>query len=890
MSLVSAYDKNLFSTTVGGWTTSVDATIRTVGSLNVDFDVDVSWLKLKSAAMTINPEGVAASMQLALTEKGTLSKAYNWQQTVLSIPIQGITIAKVVKLGAFLDIDVGFTMEEWTGEAHANLGARMEISDSAIVKVDLVNSKNNAFSGWTPSFTPIPLTLSAKVAGSAKAYAEPNVKLEASALGKGWNVGLNMQMPYISADFAAMYDSTGVCDSKKTLGVDIDARIGVELTVQAATKGNEANPFWEQELYSKDWPLFSKCMAFGPNNAKTGEVVEPNPASKTKKSSSKAKSSSKKSSKPPSKTPTPTPTPSKKSSSSKKASSTPKSTPPPSSKKSKSDEPEPTGKSSSKKASSKSEDEASITGTSKTPKSSGTEEPSRSKSSKSSSSDESGSTSKTSSHSTFSTTSWSNSTRTSHHDGGPEPTDDPSASKSASSGSASSGSASSGSASVTPSATGDEAEPTGGDESEPTDGDESEPTGGDEAGPTGGDEGEQPPVSSSGSKSHSGPGSPSETGSRSGITPPPSTLSTVTSTVSSSSSKSSDDSCPITGCETCKDSLDMDSLSREHYEIEVEAMPDPTDNLTARALQHRGLQKREASREYTYICSTVVTEVIRMAKYPTFTDYTRANFPCSVDRFYEGEKTADCLNHKISFATTPPAPIGTPYFAMEHIYEGNWIVNFLRELVDNESVACDEIQNIFFEPNRGGSGDKWIKEIMASLGSTQNQDLLVFLRQNLNSAKYRIFMDGNDIIGDDTWRTAVENKNMLEKIATVGRAMDYLEKDDVGERLKKTVIKIEETLNKLVDAAESNEDLKKALGKYAKKGLLADKHRDWLSKFMASRNAHAQTQISKWASTASTLIFTGTATPTSGKPLETWKSLSKWQHNPADGFNASKWL
>lgn len=157
--------------------------IRTVGSLDVDFDVDVSWFKLKSASMTINPVDVAASVQLALSEKGTLSKAYNWQKTIISIPIEGIEIAKVVKLGAFLDVDVGFTMEEWTGTAVANLGARMEISNSAVVKVDLVNSKNNKFSGWTPSFTPIPLTLSAKVEGSAKVFAEPNVKLEASALG-----------------------------------------------------------------------------------------------------------------------------------------------------------------------------------------------------------------------------------------------------------------------------------------------------------------------------------------------------------------------------------------------------------------------------------------------------------------------------------------------------------------------------------------------------------------------------------------------------------------------------------------------------------------------------------------------------------------------------------
>ncbi|KAF2471053.1 uncharacterized protein BDR25DRAFT_154353, partial [Lindgomyces ingoldianus] len=220
MSLASSYDKNLFSTTVGGWTTSVDATIRTAGSLNVDFDVDVSWFSLSSASMTISPQDVAASIQLALSESGTLSKAYSWQKTVVRIEI-----AKVVKLGAFLDVDVGFTMDEWTGEAHANFGARVALSNSAIVKVDLIKSSNNKFSGWMPTFSAIPLTLSAKIAGSAEVFAEPNIKLEASALGKGWNVGLNMKMPYIKADFAAMYDTTGVCSTKKTLGVDVDANV-----------------------------------------------------------------------------------------------------------------------------------------------------------------------------------------------------------------------------------------------------------------------------------------------------------------------------------------------------------------------------------------------------------------------------------------------------------------------------------------------------------------------------------------------------------------------------------------------------------------------------------------------------------------------------------------
>lgn len=173
-------DLRLFETTIGGWTTSVDAVVRTVGSLNVDFDIDVNIFSLKSASMIVNPEGLAASLQLALSAEGTLSEAYSWKDTVLSIPVQGINLRGIIKLGAFVDVDVGFTMEEWTGAARANFGARMEISNSAIAKVDLVNSDNNGFDGWMPTFDEIPLTLSAKIEGSARAYAEPNIKIEAS--------------------------------------------------------------------------------------------------------------------------------------------------------------------------------------------------------------------------------------------------------------------------------------------------------------------------------------------------------------------------------------------------------------------------------------------------------------------------------------------------------------------------------------------------------------------------------------------------------------------------------------------------------------------------------------------------------------------------------------
>lgn len=184
MNLESSFDKNLFSTTVGGWTTSVDANVRTFGKMNVEFDVSVKLLSLKSASATINPVDVGASVELALTESGTLAQAFNWQKTIISIPIKGVEIKKVVKLGAFLDVDVGFSSSKIAGEAHAKFGARADISNSAVVVVDLVKSDNNKFSGWAPTFKPTPFSLDAKVDGSAQVFAKPNVKLEASALSK----------------------------------------------------------------------------------------------------------------------------------------------------------------------------------------------------------------------------------------------------------------------------------------------------------------------------------------------------------------------------------------------------------------------------------------------------------------------------------------------------------------------------------------------------------------------------------------------------------------------------------------------------------------------------------------------------------------------------------
>lgn len=339
----------------------------------------------------------------------------------------------------------------------------------------------------------------------------------------------------------------------------------------------------------------------------------------------------------------------------------------------------------------------------------------------------------------------------------------------------------------------------------------------------------------------------------------------------------------------------MDAPTREYFDIEVDSPPELVDNLTARAEPHQLVSRK--TRHYTFVCSHI-TEEIYMANYPQYADWARPNSPVTgVDGFYLASNVKDCLNHKISKTTSPPNPTGTPYFAMEHIYEGNWIVNFLRDLVDSEKVGCQEMKDIFFQEGistNNARADSWIKAIMASLGSTVNQNLLVFLRQNINGAKYRIFLEGNDIIDEQrSWRPAAPTAK-LEKLAVVGRAMDYLHQDDVGKKLKATAEKVEATLEALVAAAKNNEDLKKALGKYAEPGKLAKKHRAWLSTFMSERNEVARTSMMRWASEAYDTIdptTPGHKRPTGAAITDpTHKSLDAWQTKAPVGFDVAAWL
>lgn len=74
---------------------------------------------------------------------------------------------------------------------------------------------------------------------------------------------------------SGIVDTVGVCDSKKTVGVQLGTDVGINVNLNAG-KVNEA-PSFEKDLFEKTWPLYSTCVPIGPDNAKPTETPEPEP-------------------------------------------------------------------------------------------------------------------------------------------------------------------------------------------------------------------------------------------------------------------------------------------------------------------------------------------------------------------------------------------------------------------------------------------------------------------------------------------------------------------------------------------------------------------------------------------------------------------------------------
>ncbi|MCJ1424040.1 hypothetical protein MMC29_001927 [Sticta canariensis] len=73
-------------------------------------------------------------------------------------------------------------------------------------------------------------------------------------------------MPYLDAEFEAIYHAatTGACDTKREIGVQVSSKVGAELSLEAAKVDNPSEPFLKLEIAKVEFPLSDDCLTFGP--------------------------------------------------------------------------------------------------------------------------------------------------------------------------------------------------------------------------------------------------------------------------------------------------------------------------------------------------------------------------------------------------------------------------------------------------------------------------------------------------------------------------------------------------------------------------------------------------------------------------------------------------
>jgi hypothetical protein len=184
LSLTNDFSQDLFSEDIGEVTVSaacIDCT--TEGGIVVSVHVRVSLGNITEFTVSVSPKDFIATIELQTTIEATLGIPYNWRQKIGSVELGGLTIADILTLDSVLDYYTGVSISAWQSFSAATFGTVATLSNTAFAKVDLLDIKNSNFSGWAPTFEPLPASISTRLSGDMVFYSEPVLSLRLTVLG-----------------------------------------------------------------------------------------------------------------------------------------------------------------------------------------------------------------------------------------------------------------------------------------------------------------------------------------------------------------------------------------------------------------------------------------------------------------------------------------------------------------------------------------------------------------------------------------------------------------------------------------------------------------------------------------------------------------------------------
>ncbi|RAL09174.1 uncharacterized protein BO97DRAFT_445657 [Aspergillus homomorphus CBS 101889] len=280
------------------------STCKTAGEFDLVFEygnfasglLNLFTHSLKGSA-TLSPKGVSAYIEPKVKLSGNLTKSVADELNLVTIPVEGINIPKIITIGPMVKVALGWSIGPIDGEATIGMGVEMDIKDSAKAVLNLDQDAKNEISfdqsGWSPSVTTKDFTLDAKLEANVEIYGKVSVELELEVFNHGWEAGVYLQ-PYVGADLGLEASNKGVCSkdsSEYHYAVEVTPSAGVNLVADLASASDEANPISTWNIASIATTLSEKCFGFDKITSTTTTTTTSKTTS-TKETSSKETGSS----------------------------------------------------------------------------------------------------------------------------------------------------------------------------------------------------------------------------------------------------------------------------------------------------------------------------------------------------------------------------------------------------------------------------------------------------------------------------------------------------------------------------------------------------------------------------------------------------------------------
>ena len=155
------------------------------GSLELTGHVESDiWNGISDFTLTVVPKGIEAALALKVIATGTVpTDSWGHQWHLFTVGIPALSIPDVLELGPNLDFSAGFNITKLSGSVTLEAGVTGAIPNTAKAEIDLIQKTKIDISGWTPTFTPIPLDVDLEVDINGEFYVAIAVQVSLECLG-----------------------------------------------------------------------------------------------------------------------------------------------------------------------------------------------------------------------------------------------------------------------------------------------------------------------------------------------------------------------------------------------------------------------------------------------------------------------------------------------------------------------------------------------------------------------------------------------------------------------------------------------------------------------------------------------------------------------------------